>query len=358
MQRLLAGLVLSLLLCSRALAWGETGHRVVGYVAASRLREMNSEKTLAAVNRILAREPLDPGAAKAPDVKLEPDLLDPADLLGRCATWADNVKRRDRAADRDDADTRAFLADKGARRSGDWHFVDLPLDTTEYDPQGKFSTPTDIIHTLNLCIARLQGGPAAAPWLTERNALRMLVHLAGDIHQPLHAGSAYVRSDMGRPRLVFTTEGARHGSKDVGGNILFYQIGKQLHSLWDTQLVNDAMGKAKLSGPVQEKAYAEFLITHFEAERSWEDAGDAMTWPAAWAIDSVKVSRLRAYDGVRIDPAHPFDLTDQRDASNPAYFIIRPKDYEADNVTIAQQQLTKAGYRLANLLDAIFEGKK
>jgi hypothetical protein len=78
--------------------------------------------------------------------------------------------------------------------------------------------------------------------MSKRIALRVLIHLVGDIHQPLHCGTGYydVRN-LARPKLISRpSEAARfRNTEDRGGNQLFYGTGKfdELHAYWDSVCV-------------------------------------------------------------------------------------------------------------------------
>jgi len=153
-----------------ALAWGVLGHRVV----AERAWEQMTPSARAAANRLLA---LEPGAT-----------------LASVANWADE--------NRDDT-TRA------------WHFVNLPIGDCTYDAPRDCAQGQCLVAAVERQLALLASD---APDVQRLLALKYVVHLVGDLHQPLHAGHV----------------------EDRGGNR--YQVqafgnGTNLHALWDSVLL-------------------------------------------------------------------------------------------------------------------------
>src|SRR5437016_11641354 len=157
-----------------AFAWGDVGHKTVGQVAELRL----SPGTL---NRIRA-------------------ILKNDESLASIATWADSVKRMQfgPTVKNSDPDTQAFLRDVRNKGNSGWHFVNLALGCPGYDecnvPPIKFTKPDDIVQMINVCIRTLKGPGGPNARFSKRNALRLLVHLVGDLHQPLHVGTGFIDS--------------------------------------------------------------------------------------------------------------------------------------------------------------------
>ncbi|MGB3590558.1 MAG: S1/P1 nuclease [Nonlabens sp.] len=151
--------------------WGKTGHRVTGAIAEKYL----SRKAKRAIA----------------------DLLD-GESLALVSTYADEIK-----------------SDRSYKRYGPWHYVNVPFDSTyEQHPKSKKG---DVIQGIDKCIAVLKSNTATR----EEKAfhLRLLVHLVGDMHQPLHTGLA----------------------EDKGGNdfqVQWFRKGTNLHSLWDSKMID------------------------------------------------------------------------------------------------------------------------
>jgi hypothetical protein len=129
----------------------------------------------------------------------------------------------------------------------------------------------------------------------------------GDIHQPLHVAD-------------------RH---DEGGNKIFViWHGKRtsLHKIWDQDVV------AAL-GPNSERIAAN-IETQLTPQQRQQLGGGT---PADWANESLALAQSEVY--ARLPPSGPPRL---------------PEDYVGSESRIAKLQLTKAGLRLATMLNGIF----
>jgi hypothetical protein len=113
--------------------------------------------------------------------------------------------------------------DKAGRQIPDmdsYHFINFPKDANTYDQQRDCKLRNCIIEAIGSYVQVLK---SSAPRNEKCTAVRFMAHLVGDIHQPLHAGFA----------------------KDRGGNtvdVRFNRRKENLHSLWDTALVELEQG--------------------------------------------------------------------------------------------------------------------
>jgi hypothetical protein len=127
-----------------AWAWGQEGHSIIGEIAQRKL----GTDARSAVDRLL-------GHGTLPSI----------------ASWADDVKFTDRP------DTKP------------WHFVDIPVAQQKYDPMRDCKDPATgkdnvcIIAALESLKSDMRCGKDDKAKL---DALRFVVHLVGDITQPLH----------------------------------------------------------------------------------------------------------------------------------------------------------------------------
>nr|WP_245966004.1 S1/P1 nuclease [Pseudorhodoferax soli] len=162
----------SALLPSTANAWGQRGHRLIAELAQTQL----TPKARLEVARLLAPEP---GAT-----------------LASISTWADEQRSPATAA---------------------WHYVNFPRTSCSYDAARDCAGGRCVVGALEQQLRILQSAPGdEARFL----ALKYVVHLAGDVHQPLHAGFA----------------------DDRGGNSYQLQAfgkGTNLHALWDSGLLHN-----------------------------------------------------------------------------------------------------------------------
>src|SRR5690606_13419501 len=151
-------------------AWGQNGHRVVGQLAEWHLNK-RAKKNIAA---LLGHE-----------------------SLPMVANWMDEIR-----------------ADQKYNHTAPWHYLTVE-DGKEYDPSIQEKGGNAYEQTLKI-IASLKNGSLSQE--EELEYLKMLVHLVGDLHQPLHVG----RGD------------------DRGGNeieVYYFNQRTNLHSVWDTKMI-------------------------------------------------------------------------------------------------------------------------
>jgi S1/P1 Nuclease len=268
-----------------ALAWGDEGHKVVALVAQAYLEP-------AARKRVAALLAADTDTLTAHDIAAE-------------ATWADKYR------DANEGGARA--------RTREWHFVDIELSAPSLDqacfghppvPPGALASngPAHdcVVDKVREFAAEL-AGPGTPPE-EQVVALKFLLHLVGDVYQPLHASDDHDRG--GNDKRV-SAPGFRAGN---------------LHHYWDTEFVNQL-------GPDPQGVASDLIESITQDQVSaWSRGG-----PADWAQESFALARDDAY-GQLPQPT--------------ARGSIRLSD---DYVTMATQdvatQLGKAGVRLAMVLN-------
>lgn len=222
-----------------------------------------------------------------------------------------------------------------------YHFVNMALQRPGYRFGDVGTHKYDIIQAMNSAIAVLRTpacsrsrpatGRVRAPGVfrfTCPQALMMLVHLMGDLHQPLHMGSVYL-DESGRLVDPDSSEAERLRATrskvtfTFGGNSLAWS-GRKLHSVWD-----DAP-----DGP-------------FAARPVAAPPGPISEWPRLWANDTLAQARL-AYQGIRFSAK----------SSREWPVIFDDADYHSDREAIQRRQIEKGGARLARLLMAIWPGRE
>jgi hypothetical protein len=184
---------------------------------------------------------------------------------------------------------------------------------------------------MNAAIVVLRGGQSPAPFdFTRRDALMMLTHLIGDLHQPLHVGSIYLDENgqiVDPDSSPAERARAERATLTNGGNSLVWtQSGQQknLHSAWDGVAPNDySLGYARTvpatTGPLE-------------------------TWVGSWATDTLIQAR-GAFAG----------LTFSRKQGNRWLLAFdNQARYAADRAAVQRLQIEKAGARLAQVLVAIW----
>lgn len=285
--RSVAALICSTMVVSLATqkvwAWGKTGHEAVAMVAEGAL----DAKTKAKVNKILQ----------------DMSMVD-------ASTWPDKVKH-----------TGPW------NHSGPYHFADMNDSQTYLDMidelPAKARKSGDVIRALAKAEDVLRDSSSSAD--QKRYSLSFMIHLIGDLHQPLHEG---------RP-------------EDRGGNdidVTYFGVKTNLHSVWDTYIIENILnalnvassqsllstGKKRVVAKDDTEAYVEQLRTPKDSEISdWQDS-----YLLDWSTDSIE-NRTEIYKGLK--------------GTTSSGYQKKYGDYVGEKVL-------RAGYRLAAWLTAIVAG--
>lgn len=253
MRKALPCLLLFFTLSFHSFAWGPTGHRVTGWIAEKYL----SKKARKTLSRLLEGE-----------------------SLAMASTWMDEV-RSDSAYD--------YMAD--------WHWVTIPQGATY---EGSRKNPNgDILQTLERIIAELRSDNLLKTAHLER--LKMLIHLTGDLHQPLHVGDR----------------------DDRGGNdarVAWFGAQSNLHRIWDSDMIDHTR------------------LSYTELAQSLDTPSREQI--AAWQNSSI-------YDWARESQSFTeqvYDVGNGRLGYEYAYV----------NLPVVKLRLLQAGVRLAGLLNDIY----
>jgi hypothetical protein len=264
------------LIPSPALAWGKTGHRVVAAIADTQLS----------------------GLARAQIAQ----ILGPGESLADVANWPDEMR----------SDPTPYWQ----KTTPPWHYV--TLNGFSYDrapPEG------DALAALTHFRKTLRDPNASLA--DKQLALRFVIHLVGDLHQPLHVGKCC----------------------DRGGNevkVTWFGKATNLHSVWDSALVDDEQ--------LSFSELADKLERHMSAEQriAWWDIN-----PRDWISESAQIR-----DTVYPPPAKVRAIAKRATAAKAA----REKEalpalsysYVYKFTPVVEQRLSQAGVRLAAYLNAIY----
>ena len=233
--------------------WGKTGHRVVGEVASSHL----TTKAKRGIEKLLG-----------------------VDDLALVANFADDIK-----------------SDNRYREFSAWHYVNFETDY-ENEPKSKDG---DIITGINYCIEVIKNKSSLKA--DKIFYLKMLVHLIGDLHQPLHVGRA----------------------SDKGGNdiqVRWFNDGSNLHRVWDENMIDFyAMSYTEL---------AQSIDTKTKKEIKQLQAGSLLDW-----VYETKVLANKVYASAEVGEKLRYD-----------YMYL--------HFDTVKQQLQKGGLRLAKVLNELF----
>ena len=254
-------MVLLTIISINSFAWGLTGHRVVGQIADSYL----SVKAKAAIKNILGNE-----------------------SIAIASNWADFIK-----------------SDSNYSYLYTWHFIDPTPGMTynDFTTYLKNDTATDAYTKLNFLTAELKKKNLASD--KKKMYLRLLIHIAGDVHQPLHVGRA----------------------EDQGGNkikVLWFNEPTNLHSIWDDKLIE-----------MQKLSYTEYTA-------------------------NINYSTLAERKVLQKQPVSKW-LFESNQLADKIYSGITQPDqklgyrYNYDNIETINRQLLKGGIHLAGLLNEIFK---
>jgi hypothetical protein len=266
-----------------------------------------------------------------------------SDNLESIAIWMDDLRQVAYHAGPLGQDPEALHFNAEFPKNQEWHYADMPLGTKAYTLDDPMDNPHDVVHSIELAVAVLEGG--GDPRITKLEALRMLVHFVGDLHQPLHVGNGFIATDASGAVSIVTDPAAAVGlPNDKGGNDLFFGPGKsdELHAYWDGILIDKVAGS-------KDPAVIAALIEKDAAAKgdSWKDTGDYHHWPEAWATESLAAARI-AYSGLTVGAA---TLNEKGKIKRIA--ITLPPHYDEVCGPVAEERLAKAGYHLAEILNAI-----
>ncbi|HKK25660.1 MAG TPA: S1/P1 nuclease [Gracilimonas sp.] len=237
-----------------ALRWGQIGHRTTGDIAEQYLTPQAAKE----VKRVLGHE-----------------------SLAQVSTWMDEVR-----------------SDDSYDYMTTWHYVTIPeretYATSEKEEDG------DIIWALRKVVSELKEGGLTPK--QEAENLKILVHLVGDIHQPLHVGN-----------------GTDRGGNDV--KLQWFWENSNLHRVWDSEMIDD-----------KQLSFTE--LSDFVNSASAEQIRD---WQSASIIDWANESQSLL--------PRVYDIPEDKELSY---------EYAYKNWSTVEVRLLKAGIRLAGIINDIY----
>ncbi len=284
-----AALALGLCVLSPAVrAWGDEGHQIVGEIASRLLQPAARQRAFA----LLAADT---------------DTLTAHDIVSE-TVWADRFRDSDRHG-----------SQVHFRHTRQWHFVDIERSAPDLDracfghPPLPAGAPASagvaddcVVDKIEQFSAEL--ADAGTPPAERLLALKFLLHLVGDLHQPLHASDDH---DAGGNAKKATAPGLPAGT---------------LHGYWDTPFVQRL-------GPGAGAVAARLATRITPAQRQQWSQGT----PADWAREASALARNAVYG--------PLPAPD----AGGTYRL--PASYVARSGPLVEAQLSKAGVRLAALLN-------
>lgn len=199
-----------IIISQSAFAWGTTGHRVIAEVAERNL----SKKAKRNLHKLIGKE-----------------------KLAFWANWPDFLK----------SDT----TDKWKHTTGSWHYINIP----SFLPRPQFERavaafPQESVVT-QITYLKNKVADKSLAQQDRKEALAFLIHMVGDLHQPMH---------VGRP-------------DDLGGNkvqISWFGKPTNLHTLWDSGIID-----------FQQWSYTEYatvLDVKSASEKQHIQSGSLLDW--------------------------------------------------------------------------------
>jgi len=310
-RAVLVGLMAVLATASPALAWNNKGHMMVAYIAYKRL----TPAARARVDALLRRNP-NYGMWEMAFPATVSDAEKRLRIFMVAATWADAIKAPD-SGYRDDGSENGSRPD-GASSSQNtgyndrlrhkyWHFIVMPF-TCDGSLLPTIPTPNaqDRIHLFRAVLASTTESDVLKSY-----DLTWLLHLVGDVHQPLHVAT---RVSVTQP------DGDQNGSLV---RLCRAPCDEDLRAFWNTifgtQTSVTSAAKLAQTLPVAPAAAAAVLDE------------------AMWVHDSFELAKSKVYRPPIGAGAGPFILTSA---------------YRANAKSVARNQIALAGARLANVLNA------
>ena len=275
----------------RSFAWDDAGHMIIAAEAFSQL----SPELKAQAIEVLKNHPDYDQWLKA--YHPNPDVDFGTYMFMRCSTWPDEIR-----------------GSGGPYDHPNWHFIDYPLRPPSFAFEPDQKPDDDVLYGVAQCEKTLSD-TSADPAL-RAVYLSYLVHLIGDMHQPLHCESFY--SDI-------------FPNGDRGGNdfhVRLPQGGARLHPIWDGLL-------GATPNLVLESRTASDFLENYPRTALPELTED--TTPGTWSLESRKLAIKYGY--LR------GDLKGSADAQDAPPL---PENYIKIATVVAKKQAALAGYRLAD----------
>ena len=219
-----------------------------------------------------------------------------------------------------------------------WHYVTIP-----WTPDGsKFAIPEPphVAWAIEEMRAKLRNREKLTPE-QEAEAVGMLMHFVGDLHQPLHATDRDDRGGngfliMGVP--LSTLNPRRPGTLHLMWDAAF-RVGKQEDKIVEFWKQPETLGRPKAPGEGVIAEEAAKLIQKYPEEKL-NELRDVPLEAEGWAKESHDI-------GCRFAYPEGLEPSDSEIHPLPPEFIIRSQE-------IASRRVVLAGYRLAAVLNEIF----
>src|SRR5438477_4076914 len=353
----------ALFILQNANAYGPVGHEIIGAIADEKLAHTPAGAKVAALLDGITLEK----ASTIPDEirgwdKNGPD--DPAAFHYSAHPKIDTQLRDYWHANPPTKDLNS------ATPSHHWfHYTDVPVaDTEKYGDGQAGRSKWDIVHMIPYCIAVLKGEvPEDNPRkITKPIAVILITHYVGDIHQPLHVGAEFFDKD-GHAANPDKTSGLL---EDQGGNTLTLNLTSggteqtrhaKFHYYWDSETVTanlppmpDTLSKEEKHEKIEaaKKDLVQDFVAHEPKDWRVPSTVALKDYAQAWADDIMPIAR-EAHNRLQFREVAAKQMDDGTIAA--AGFLDEKKmpdgvSYYDWSARIARQEMAKAGWRLADVL--------
>ena len=357
-------LALALLLNGSAFGYSGLGHEIVGAIADKRLKD---KPVAAKIEKLLDGISLERASTMADEIKGwdKRGTDDPGAFHYLAHPKIDNQLRDFWRANQPTHDINSPMP------SHHWfHYTDVPvLELEKYSDSKTGRSKWDIVHMIPYCTSVLTGEtPEDNPRkITKPVAIILLAHYLGDIHQPLHVGAEYFDA---QGHAINPDKGGQ-AMGDEGGNTLTLHVRDKpesngrpltLHGFWDYDAV--MANFPALAGILSKEerfdkmnAAKRELVDRFASEQPehWNSSSNTALKDYAenWANEILSIAK-EAHDRLRFENVRPLQQEDGRVvAAGEAEEKDAPDHlaYREWAKKVVRQELHKAGWRLADLLE-------
>lgn len=305
-----------------ATAWNFCGHRVVALIAWRQLSPEKRQEVIALLKQHPRYE--EDFGSRMPDVFRNGSEEDRhAWLFSRAATWPDIA--------------RGFKGEDEKYHNSTWHYINLPVwlnDKAKDDLQDNLSanisrewsasTPADEMNVIQ-ALAKVENRLQSETVSNRDKAVYLcwLLHLIGDLHQPLHSSALF--------------SAGRFQKGDLGGNAIKVGDKGNLHSRWDGMLGND------------------YLLNDIRRRAANCDASNPNLGPDAarvtdsetWLQESHGLAKKYVYTDAVLNVVRDGESDSERSLTR----LDLSEDYLKAAGGVAQRRAVQAGYRMAAAID-------
>ncbi len=324
-------------------AWGSAGHQYVGNLAWALLNPTARRhvRSILGSGVTLGQAAVWPDCIRSVSGSTANGFNYHADQYtpSACSVFGDSQTEVQRMTDYASRNwTNCIYSGSATKCNLSYHFADVNVhEHSDYDASYFGTQPYDVVHAIEaaeVVLSCKSGQTCTVPppfsIADKREALLMLAHFVGDVHQPLHVGAVYLDAS--------NAETDDSGAPTIGGNFLLLPAAYKdnLHHSWDQ--IPSSLGTTPSAAAISSACQIAPL------------PNPVADPPEKWASESVTAAQA-AYS----------DMTFVRDSNQPNDWDVQFQDssaYAAARSAMQKQRLIAAGARLAEVLNSIWPSKK